>query len=226
MKAGRDAGAGRHFPRARKFASIRAVGSITATGPSRNSASLPGHWRTRFTTPGPGTRPHQIPGRAALTAGSCARLPDSRSILIFNEYHRERRRKMSSGVDDRLAVLDHVTVNRADGSAIFRDLSCTFRAGEACAIVGPTGSGKTILADLLSGRRRPDSGTISWPRFDDPASAIHRVAFKEDSWLFSYSRHYYQQRFNFIEPHDDLTLAGFLRAGSSASEEAVAALAE
>ena len=109
-----------------------------------------------------------------------------------------------------LAILDRVTVNRPDGFAIFRDLSWTVHPGETWAVVGPTGSGKTTLTDVLLGRRRPDAGAISWPLFDQPADAIRRVTFKEDSWLFSYSRHYYQQRFNFIEAHEDLSLAAFL----------------
>ena len=57
---------------------------------------------------------------------------------------------------------------------------------------------------------------VSWP-----SDVIKRVSFREDSWLFSYARHYYQQRFNFIEPRDDLTLDAFLRSGTSASDEAI-----
>ena len=120
--------------------------------------------------------------------------------------------------DDRLAVLDQAGVNRAYGSPILRDLSLTIHAGETWGIVGPSGSGKTILAELLAGRRHPDAGSISWPTFDNPTTAVHRLAFREDSWLFSYSRHYYQQRFNFVEPQDDLTLDAFLRSGSTVSE--------
>ena len=127
--------------------------------------------------------------------------------------------------DQPLAILDHVAVNRPGGAAIFRDLSWTARLGETWAVIGPTGAGKTTLTDLLLGRRRPHAGTISWPLFDSPADAIRRVTFKEDSWLFSYTRHYYQQRFNFIEPQDDLSLDAFLRAGSSASDIEVSAAA-
>src|SRR5207244_11998004 len=101
---------------------------------------------------------------------------------------------VSIASDDRLAILNEVTVTRPGGDALFRDLTWTIRSGETWAVVGPVGSGKSTLLDLLLGRRRPDAGSISWPRFDDPAHAIRRVAFKEDSWLFSYSRHDYQQR--------------------------------
>src|SRR4029077_16819052 len=108
-----------------------------------------------------------------------------------------------SARDDRLAVLDHVTLDRPGGGELIRDLTWTIRARETWAVVGPTGSGRTLLTELLLGRRRPDAGRISWPPFDFPEEAIRRVTFKEDSWLFSYNRHYYQQRFNFIEPRDD-----------------------
>ncbi len=60
---------------------------------------------------------------------------------------------------------------------------------------------------------------MSVGRIDWPSQVIERVSFKEESRLFSYSRHYYQQRFNFIEPDDDLTLDAFLRAKSTASED-------
>ena len=38
--------------------------------------------------------------------------------------------------------------------------SLTVRAGEIAAIVGPPGSGKAILLQLLSGRVRPTAGTL------------------------------------------------------------------
>src|SRR5262245_5862252 len=132
---------------------------------------------------------------------------------------------------DALFVLDHATASRPGGAAVLCDLSWTVRRGETWAVVGPVGSGKTTLADVTLGRLRLESGTIAWPFLEQvgaafPTDVIQKVSFKDDSWLFSYSRHYYQQRFNFIEPQDDLTLAGFLRAGSAASDAAIAAIAE
>jgi ABC-type multidrug transport system fused ATPase/permease subunit len=38
--------------------------------------------------------------------------------------------------------------------------SCTFKAGQLTAVVGPTGSGKSTLIDLMLGVLRPTSGTI------------------------------------------------------------------
>lgn len=124
------------------------------------------------------------------------------------------------------------TVVRATGETAFEGLSWTVREGETWALVGPVGSGKTSLTDVLLGRLRVTAGAVEWPLIDRlratgraiawPAEVVGRVAFKEESRLFSYGRHYYQQRYNFIEPEDDLTLDQFLHAGTTASEEALA----
>src|SRR5438046_1576309 len=129
---------------------------------------------------------------------------------------------------DRLVFLDNATVVRPGGEVVFRGLSWTLRAGETWAVVGPVGAGKTALAETLLGRHRVQSGSLAWPLLESlraagrraawPADVVHLVAFKEASAAFSYGRHYYQQRFNFIEPQDDLTLADFLRAGTAAPD--------
>jgi molybdate transport system ATP-binding protein len=123
--------------------------------------------------------------------------------------------------------LIHANIWRTDGEAVFRDLNWTICEGETWAIVGPVGSGKTTLIDALAGRLRSEG--ITWPfverleragrRIEWPSQVIERVSFKEESRLFSYARHYYQQRFNFIEPDDDLTLDAFLHSRTSASED-------
>jgi molybdate transport system ATP-binding protein len=124
--------------------------------------------------------------------------------------------------------LENATAVRPGGEVALRDLSWTVREGESWAIVGPVGSGKTSLASVILGRLRIATGAIGWPLLERlrvagrtvawPADVIQHVAFREDSWLFSPNRHYYQQRFNFIEPREDLTLEGFLKAGSSAKD--------
>jgi molybdate transport system ATP-binding protein len=119
-----------------------------------------------------------------------------------------------------LITLDAVTAVRPGGEPVVRDLTWTIRDGETWAIVGPTGAGKTSLAEVLLGRHRVTDGTIAWPMFDHswPADAFRLVSFREQSHLFSPARHYYQQRFNFVEPQDDLTLEQYLRAGASTDE--------
>jgi molybdate transport system ATP-binding protein len=127
-----------------------------------------------------------------------------------------------------LITLDHVTAVRATGEVAVRDLTWTISEGETWAIVGPVGAGKTALAELLTGRHRNTSGQIAWPMLDRvagpkwPSDAIRLVSFRERSHLFSPARHYYQQRFNFIEPQDDLTLEQYLRTGADAEPGDVA----
>jgi molybdate transport system ATP-binding protein len=141
---------------------------------------------------------------------------------------------MSDVPSELLIVVEHATAVRPGGDVVFRDLSWTLRAGETWAVVGPVGSGKTSLAELLLGHHPFTAGTITYPFLERlsvggpavwPADVIRHVSFKDDSWLFSYARHYYQQRFNFIEARDDRTLDAFLRSGASVTDETIAAAA-
>jgi molybdate transport system ATP-binding protein len=137
------------------------------------------------------------------------------------------------GPDDGEAVfrIAGATAVRPTGETVFEGLSWTVRDGEIWAIVGPVGSGKTALTDILLGRLRVTAGTIEWPLVDRlraagrkiawPSEVVGRVGFKEESRLFSYGRHYYQQRYNFIEPDDDLTLDEFLHAGVRTTQDTI-----
>jgi molybdate transport system ATP-binding protein len=132
-----------------------------------------------------------------------------------------------------LIRLDRASVTRAaGGEVLFRDLTWAWRDGETWAVVGPVAAGKTAFAEVLAGRHPVRSGFAAWPvleraraagrRADFPADVVRLVAFKEESRLFSYGRHYYQERFNFTDPLDDLTAGDYLRAGTAASGEEVA----
>lgn len=59
-----------------------------------------------------------------------------------------------------------------------------------------------------------------------PTDVIEYVPFREESRRFSYCRHYYQQRFHFIEPHEDVRLEDFLRSGTVAEAARIQAVAE
>jgi molybdate transport system ATP-binding protein len=125
-----------------------------------------------------------------------------------------------------------------DGRAVFDHFNWTVRAGEAWAVVGPTGSGKTTLAEALLGRHALHGGSLAWPLFDrlrasgrriDYASqAVAHVTFKEDSRLFSYAGRYYQQRFEFADSDSDtpLSLDQFLRTGTAATDAELAAVCD
>jgi molybdate transport system ATP-binding protein len=90
--------------------------------------------------------------------------------------------------------------------------------------------------DLLAGKLIRRAGEIAWPLLTRlqqqghaakyPSDLVHRVAFAEESRLFSYAGHYYQQRYNFIEKDEDLLVRDYLTAGSPAPAAAVEAAAE
>jgi molybdate transport system ATP-binding protein len=101
------------------------------------------------------------------------------------------------------------TITRVGVGPVIHDLTWSLAPGQTWAIVGPVASGKTTLADTLRGRLRVVSGSLRRPA-GEPGQGVALVGFREESRRFSYARHYYQQRFNFIEPDEDLTLRQFL----------------
>ncbi len=135
-----------------------------------------------------------------------------------------------------LFSFDDATIAHPTGEAALSHFNWTVRDGETWAITGPVASGKSSLLEAIVGNLRVVAGAVEWPLIDRlraggrvinwPAEIVRRVSFKEESRLFSYARHYYQQRFNFIEPEDDLTLNAFLHSGTDATDAAIHAAAE
>ncbi len=62
-------------------------------------------------------------------------------------------------VEDSLLYLDGVSVS-FDGFKALNNLSLILRPGEMRAIIGPNGAGKTTMMDVITGKTRPDSGTV------------------------------------------------------------------
>jgi urea transport system ATP-binding protein len=60
---------------------------------------------------------------------------------------------------DTLLYLDGVSVS-FDGFKALRELSLTIGHGEMRAIIGPNGAGKTTMMDVITGKTRPDEGTV------------------------------------------------------------------
>jgi urea transport system ATP-binding protein len=58
-----------------------------------------------------------------------------------------------------LLYLDGVSVS-FDGFKALNELSLVIEPGEMRAIIGPNGAGKTTMMDVVTGKTRPDSGTV------------------------------------------------------------------
>ncbi|MFA5120340.1 urea ABC transporter ATP-binding protein UrtD [Zavarzinia sp.] len=60
-----------------------------------------------------------------------------------------------------LLYVDGVTVT-FDGFRALNDLSLVIAPGEMRAIIGPNGAGKTTMMDVITGKTRPDTGTVAF----------------------------------------------------------------
>jgi putative phosphonate transport system ATP-binding protein len=87
--------------------------------------------------------------------------------------------------------------------------------GEMLAVVGESGSGKTTLLNVLSGRLRPDSGTV-WYR--DPAGRLHDVHAMEAPLL----RKLHRSDWGFVhqDPRENLRMG--VTAGGNVGERLMA----
>ncbi|CDS13401.1 hypothetical protein LRAMOSA05579 [Lichtheimia ramosa] len=107
---------------------------------------------------------------------------------------------------------------------VLKDLSLELKRDQRLVIVGPVSAGKSTLAEALSGRHLVQPITAaSWPVIDKskspyPSDHIHLVSFREESNAFSYSGHYYQERFNFSDPDNDVTLKQYLETEQTTLE--------
>ena len=83
---------------------------------------------------------------------------------------------VNAALHDTLLYLDGVTVS-FDGFRALNALSLVLEAGEMRAVIGPNGAGKTTMMDVITGRTRPDAGTVVFgkdidlTRLDEPAIA-------------------------------------------------------
>lgn len=74
-----------------------------------------------------------------------------------------------------ILYLDGVSVS-FDGFRALNELSLVLEPGELRTIIGPNGAGKTTMMDIITGKTRPDSGTVEFKgrdltRLDEAAIA-------------------------------------------------------
>src|SRR6201982_533642 len=58
-----------------------------------------------------------------------------------------------------ILYLDGITVS-FDGFRALNNLSLILAPGEMRAVIGPNGAGKTTMMDIITGKTKPDQGTV------------------------------------------------------------------
>ncbi len=88
--------------------------------------------------------------------------------------------------------LDSVTVSYADGRAVLDEVSLHLKPGEAVAVIGPSGSGKSSLCNLLGRMYDPSAGSVRVDGIDIADVTLRSLRSQvgmvfEDSFLFGLS---------------------------------------
>ena len=88
--------------------------------------------------------------------------------------------------------LDSVTVSYADGRAVLDEVSLHLKPGEAVAVIGPSGSGKSSLCNLLGRMYDPSVGSVRVDGIDIAEVTLRSLRSQvgmvfEDSFLFGSS---------------------------------------
>lgn len=74
-----------------------------------------------------------------------------------------------------LLYLDGVSVS-FDGFRALNSLSFVVEPGELRAIIGPNGAGKTTMMDIITGKTRPDTGTVLFEDSIDLTKRTRRIS--------------------------------------------------
>src|SRR4051812_36116581 len=92
--------------------------------------------------------------------------PVSKTASANPSRRSERMSVMEGRTTSALLYLDGVHVS-FDGFHAINNLSLTLEPGEMRAIIGPNGAGKTTMMDIITGKTKPDEGTVLFDGMTD-----------------------------------------------------------
>src|SRR6478735_5012752 len=92
--------------------------------------------------------------------------PISKTASANRSRRSERMSVMEVTTTSALLYLDGVHVS-FDGFHAINNLSLTLEPGEMRAIIGPNGAGKTTMMDIITGKTKPDEGTVLFDGMTD-----------------------------------------------------------
>lgn len=96
--------------------------------------------------------------------------------------------------------------------------SWTINEGEQWAIVGPNGSGKTLIADLMQRKFALKEGQVTFGYEDKISNLVKSIAFKDIYSLADCRNAYYQQRWHSTETDEVPTVEEILQEYSAAKD--------
>jgi urea transport system ATP-binding protein len=88
--------------------------------------------------------------------------------MKIQERLEKREQEAMEAFERTLLFIEDVTVS-FDGFRALNSLSFAIAPGEMRAIIGPNGAGKTTMMDVVTGKTRPDKGTVIFDRLHDLA---------------------------------------------------------
>lgn len=121
---------------------------------------------------------------------------------------------------DRKETLVHIqgAVTRLPELRFARPVEWTIESGQQWAVIGPNGSGKTLLADLLQQKFALKEGEIRFGAGSRPGQWVKSIAFKDIYSLADCKNAYYQQRWHSTETDEVPTVAELLQPSADAPE--------
>jgi len=112
--------------------------------------------------PEPETVPESAPGVRAEQQAKSAEKSGKRSWSVRPRLVDPERRAKVVGARPAVLVVDNVSVS-FDGFKAITELTLILDKGELRCLIGPNGAGKTTLMDIITGKTKPDSGTVFMP---------------------------------------------------------------
>src|SRR5437016_10070384 len=103
-----------------------------------------------------------MPGGSRGRHSACRQLPiapRAKTASANRTRRSERMNVMDSRATSALLYLDGVHVS-FDGFHAINNFSLALEPGEMRAIIGPNGAGKTTMMDIITGKTKPDEGTV------------------------------------------------------------------
>lgn len=82
-------------------------------------------------------------------------------------------------------------LNTGEDTYALRDVDLVLKPGELTGIIGPSGSGKSSLLYVLSGLKKPTTGTIYYDEIDiESIPSAKQALFRRKSFGFIFQRHF------------------------------------